>query len=70
MKKIELLNRILNTTKEKVSIMIENPAMRNIEYITFFREDFGYKTTYIENAYNDNRELKHNKDIKMVGIID
>ena len=70
MKKIELINRILNSTKGKISIIIENPAMRNVEYITFFREDFGYKTTYIDNAYNDNLELKHNKDIKIVGIID
>lgn len=70
MKKIELINRILNSTKEKISIIIENPAMRNVEHITFFREDFGYKTTYIDNAYNDNLELKHNKDIKIVGIID
>lgn len=70
MKKIELINRILNSTKEKISIIIENPAMRNVEYITFFREDFGYKTTYIDNAYNDNLELKHNKNIKIVGIID
>lgn len=69
-RKERLLNVIRTAGRcESLTLVIDNMEMKRQEHITFFNEDFEYKSKYIDETYTDNLRHKYSKCIAIDGII-